>query len=386
MKRAIAFTAAMASLLAPFAAASPLVTRAAADSNPYAGYEMYVSPYYKAEIDLAIADLNARGETALAAKAAAVAQVPTFIWIASRSAVPSISTYLKDAYEIQKRTGKKQVVSFVVYNLPDRDCSAKASDGELKLSDSGESRYEAFIKDVAANIARYPQVQVVIQLETDAIGNLVTNLAVPKCGNAAPAHKRLLALGVALLQAPNVAIYLDGAHAGWLGWPDNLGPTADILAEILTNAKAINPNAKVRGVATNVSNYNGLGNQPQMGRDELVYHKNLAPLLEAKAFPAHFIVDQGRSGNQDAPRDGGDWCNFSLAGFGPRPTTATPDPLVDAIVWVKPGGESDGTSDTTAVRYDQACGSATSAKPAPEAGNWFQAYFEQLINQANPPF
>ncbi|KAG8923870.1 hypothetical protein FRC02_010846, partial [Tulasnella sp. 418] len=39
----------------------------------------------------------------------------------------------------------------------------------------------------------------------------------------------------------------------------NLAPTADILTEILTNARAINPNAKVRGVATNVANFNGLG-------------------------------------------------------------------------------------------------------------------------------
>jgi cellulase/cellobiase CelA1 len=30
------------------------------------------------------------------------------------------------------------VVQFAVYNLPDRDCSAKASDGELHLSDAGE--------------------------------------------------------------------------------------------------------------------------------------------------------------------------------------------------------------------------------------------------------
>lgn len=45
---------------------------------------------------------------------------------------------------------------------------------------------------------------------------------------------------------------IDGAHAGWLGWPDNLGPTATVMTEILDAAKAINPAAKVRGVATNV--------------------------------------------------------------------------------------------------------------------------------------
>ena len=40
------------------------------------------------------------------------------------------------------------------------------------------------------------------------------------------------------------------------------------------------------------------------------------------------------------------------AGIGTRPTTDTGNDLIDAIVWVKPPGESDGTSDPTAERYD----------------------------------
>lgn len=40
------------------------------------------------------------------------------------------------------------------------------------------------------------------------------------------------------------------------------------------------------------------------------------------------------------------------AGLGIRPTTDTGNTLIDAIVWVKPPGESDGTSDSTAARYD----------------------------------
>lgn len=59
-------------------------------------------------------------------------------------------------------------------------------------------------------------------------------------------------------------------------------------------------------------------------------------------------------------------------GFGVRPTTDTGDELVDAFVWVKPGGESDGTSDTSAERYDAHCGYADALTPAPEAGTWFQ--------------
>lgn len=55
-------------------------------------------------------------------------------------------------------------------------------------------------------------------------------------------------------------------------------------------------------------------------------------------------------------------------------------------MWVKPGGEGDGTSDEDAVRYDESCRSESSFVPAPEAGDWFQEYFEMLIENANPPF
>ncbi|KIO25554.1 glycoside hydrolase family 6 protein [Tulasnella calospora MUT 4182] len=166
----------------------------------------------------------------------------------------------------------------------------------------------------------------------------------------------------------------------------NIEATAALLAELLNNAKVIYPEASVRGVATDVSNYNGLGNQPQVGYDELVYAQNLAPLLTSAGYPAHFIVDQGRSGVQNYTRVGTDWCNNKYAGFGPRPSTNTPDPLIDAIVWVKPGGQGDGTSDPSSPRYDASCSSDASHVPAPEAGTWFQAYFEQLLVNANPPF
>lgn len=95
----------------------------------------------------------------------------------------------------------------------------------------------------------------------------------------------------------------------------------------------------------------------------------------------------GRNGVQPTAQiEQGDWCNLIDTGFGVRPTTDTGDDLVDAFVWVKPGGESDGTSDESADRYDLHCGLEDSLKPAPEAGQWFQAYFEQLLKNANPAF
>lgn len=69
-----------------------------------------------------------------------------------------------------------------------------------------------------------------------------------------------------------------------------------------------------------------------------------------------------------------------------RPTADTGDELVDAFVWGKPGGESDGTSDTSADRYDSFCGMPDAYTPSPEAGQWNQAYFEELLKNAKPAF
>ena len=81
----------------------------------------------------------------------------------------------------------------------------------------------------------------------------------------------------------------------------------------------------------------------------------LAPVLRSQGFPAQFIVDQGSSGVQNIRQQCGDWCNIKGAGIGTRPTTNTGSSYIDSIVWVKPGGESDGTSNSSSPRYDSTC-------------------------------
>lgn len=44
--------------------------------------------------------------------------------------------------------------------------------------------------------------------------------------------QRLLAYAVATLQLPNVSIYIDAAHAGWLGWSFTLRYSALCLMNI----------------------------------------------------------------------------------------------------------------------------------------------------------
>ncbi|KIO21459.1 glycoside hydrolase family 6 protein [Tulasnella calospora MUT 4182] len=351
--------------------------------NPYeSGYTTYLSPFYVAEVNAAIANASS---PALAAKFPAVAQIPNFTWFDVVAKVPTLNTYLADAASI----ASKIIVQIVVYDLPDRDCHALASNGEFKIANNGVNNYKGYIDGIAAAVSAYPQVRVVAVVEPDSLANLVTNLSDQRCANAQSAYLECTKYAIEKLRQCNIWLYLDAGHAGWLGWASNQDPAAQMFAQVYSGV----PNNRVRGLATNVANYNALQavspdpvTQGNPTVDELSYIRAIGPKLASRGFPAKFLVDQGRSGVQNIRDAWGNWCNIEGAGFGLRPTTNTPDALIDAIVWIKPGGEADGTSDTSAVRYDATCGLNDAKKPAPEAGQWFQAYFEDLVKYANPAF
>lgn len=313
----------------------------AATGNPFAGKDFYANPYYSSEVhSLAIPSLPA----SLKPAATAVAKVGSFVWMDTRAKVPTMDTYLADI-RAKNAAGAKLMGTFVVYDLPDRDCAALASNGELKIDDNGANLYKTdYIDKIAAIIKKYPDVKINLAIEPDSLANMVTNMNVQKCSRAAPYYKELTAYALKTLNFANVDMYLDGGHAGWLGWDANIGPAAKLYAEVY---KAAGSPRAVRGLVTNVSNYNAfrIGTCPAITQgskncDEERFINAFAPLLQAEGFPAHFIVDTGRSGKQPTGQQAwGDWCNVQGAGFGQRPTTNTDNALVDAFVWVKPGGE-----------------------------------------------
>ncbi|KAK5721886.1 hypothetical protein LTR15_006479 [Elasticomyces elasticus] len=358
-------------------------------SNPFVGKQMYANEYYSSEVvNLAIPSLPA----SLKAAASQVAKTPSFYWLDTHSKVPVMNSML-DEIEAKNKAGASPPIIgiFVVYDLPDRDCAAYSSNGEYSYASGGAANYQSYIDDIAATLTNHSSTNVVLVVEPDSLGNLVTNLNVAKCANAADNYKASFKYSLSHLNLPNVAMYLDAGHAGWLGWSANIGPAATLFGQIYKSAGS--PKA-VRGLATNVANYNGWDvasapsyTQGNSNYDEKLYVDALAPLLVQAGFPAHFITDTGRNGVQPTSQLAwGDWCNLKGTGFGVRPTTSTGDANEDAFVWVKPGAESDGTSDSTATRYDSHCGLADALQPAPEAGTWFQAYFQQLLTNANPAF
>jgi endoglucanase len=146
---------------------------------------------------------------------------------------------------------------------------------------------------------------------------------------------------------------------------------------------------------------------------------NYANLLGTTVPTTHFVVDTSRNGQGpnnmstygNAPYNqssstvstlvNGNWCNNPAAGLGPTPTANTGVPLVDAYLWVKTPGQSDGQCDAAGGArawdysvYTQPGWPTTAANQAlfdplwglddPAAGAWFPQMAISLIHNANP--
>lgn len=349
--------------------------------NFFDGASFYVNPDYVAKVEAAAAQSPAN-----ASQFRKVEAYPTAIWLDSIVAAKETSRYL-DAVAAQQRSTQQSVVAvFVLYDMPNRDCSAASSAGELAIESGGEGRYQHdYIDEVAKAFAAHKAVKIVGVVEPDSLANLATNMAVKKCRVAETVYRDSIAYAVRALSMPNVSLYLDAAHAGWLGWDHNRPVIAKIFAEVLAAGGA----DRIRGFATNVSNYDvstaPAGKSPVPGNpcvDEITYTQRLSEELAKFGITGKgYIIDTSRDG---VALKTDNWCNIKGAGLGERPR-ASPAPGIDAYYWIKPPGESDGTSDPSADRFDKSCGKPTSAENAPQGGAFFVPYFADLVANANPP-
>ncbi len=353
--------------------------------NPFAGAKIYVNPDHVQDLR-AVAQRHPESAALLAKMEA----FPTAIWASWIRDTTSVAGHLEAAHRQQQAEAVPVVPVFVVYNLPGRDCDAAASSGELTPDAAGEARYQhEFIDPIAAAFRAHPDQRVAVVLEPDSLSNLVTNMQNPRCERVADIYKRGIAYAITRLSMPNVFIYLEGAHAGWLGWPRNLARSVPLYKQVLEMAGGAD---RVRGFAVNVSNYDptrradaGTRDPAVPPADELGYVADLARGLAAVGITGKgFLIDTGRNGRADIRANPASWCNVRGAGLGERPRAA-PAPLVDAYLYIKVPGESDGTSDRRAARFDETCGSDDAAPSAPEAGLVFDSYLIELVRNAQPP-
>ena len=221
--------------------------------NPFKDVAFFLNPGYTESVEA-----TAKRHPDEAATIRKVAQYPTAVWLDAISAVEKLPGWLDEAKKQQDANGKPTVTVVVVYDLPNRDCSAAASAGELKVSENGEERYKKeFIDPITAAFKAHANQPIVVVLEPDSLGNLATNMDLPMCQEAKSAYKNGVAYAIKSFALPNVSVYLDAAHSGWLGWDDNRAKIARVFKTVLNDAGGPQ---MIRGFALNSSNYTSLNN------------------------------------------------------------------------------------------------------------------------------
>lgn len=353
--------------------------------NPFKGVRFFLNPEYTASVEA-----TAKNHPDEADRIRKVASYPTGVWLSDIASVANLKGWLDQAKQQQDESGKKTMTVIVVYNLPERDCAAESSAGELKVDENGEARYRGeFIDPITAQLKAHPDQPIAVILEPDSLGNMATNMSLPKCQRAKNVYRSGIVYAIKSFHLPNVSVYLDAAHAGWLGWDDNRAKVAKVFKTVLNDAGGPE---MIRGFALNISNYTHLTNRDGAALEpsnpcpnELTYARQLIGTLALYGFKNHgLLIDTSRNGKGGIRSKWGSWCNIRGAGLGERPR-AQPEDDIDAYYWVKPPGESDGSSDPNGPRFDAMCAGPDAKPGAPQAGKWFEAYFMDLVHNASPP-
>lgn len=291
-----------------------------ASANPFTGEKFYVNP-----------SSNAR-KTADIWRAARPADADQMEKIAVRSHarwfnewVGDIHTAVTGAMTAAQSQGALPVL--VAYNIPDRDCGGLSGGGGATAAG-----YRTWITSFANAIAGR---KAAVILEPDALSNM-------GCLSAQGQQTRvdLIKYAIQALKGKGAVVYLDAGHAAWHPAPEIARRL--MLADVQT----------ADGFALNVSNFISTS-------INTAYGERVSALVGGK----HFIIDTGRNG-LGATADL-QWCNPPGRGLGAAPTAVTANPLVDAYLWVKPPGESDG-----------ACNGA------PSAGAWWPEYALDLARRS----
>ncbi|MEO3821729.1 glycoside hydrolase family 6 protein [Plantactinospora sp. B24E8] len=418
----------------PARAAAPTSVRL---DNPYLGARVYVNPEWSAR-------------AATEPLGAAVAHQPTAVWLDRITAIDGTGATMGLRAHLGAALGQDaDLVQLVLYNLPGRDCDRRVSQGELTVAELDRYRTE-FVDPIAEILAdpAYAGLRIVVVVEPNSLPNLITHTsprpaATAGCDEVRAAGSYLNGIGYALARLgpiANVYPYLDLGEHGKLGRPADLAPIAPLYSAAARAGGGTLAN--VHGFVVNTAGYAPLtepffqvgdvvNGEPVTGTrwvdgkafvDELPYAQQLRPYLVGAGFPngIGFLVDTSRNGWGGAGRPtgpgprttveeyvetsrtdrrgwDGNWCNQTGAGIGARPVAA-PAAGIDAYVWAKPPGESDGASDVLGANrpYEPMCDPwyRPSAAPyvrtgalgnAPPSGQWFPAHFRQLLANAWPP-
>ncbi|AEV84146.1 endoglucanase [Actinoplanes sp. SE50] len=298
------------------------------ENSALAQQHFYVDPHGRAATQAA--QWQADGHSQQAALLRKIADRPVADWVTDGP----IPVAERVGALVGRAEAAGQLPVLVAYNIPDRDCGGHSSGGAASAA-----RYGEWIRGFARGIGNRPAVVI---LEPDAIAHSLQGCA--------ESGERLAVLhdAVTVLKGnSSTSVYLDAGNPGWI-------TDTRQLALALRRAGI----AEADGFALNVANF-------YTTSDNITFGNGLSDALGGHI---HFVVDTSRNGDGPAPSDDTSrWCNPPGRALGAAPTTETGQPLVDAFLWVKRPGESDGS-----------CRSGE-----PPAGQWWPEYALGLAARAS---
>ncbi|MGI5406895.1 glycoside hydrolase family 6 protein [Streptomyces chartreusis] len=238
-----------------------------------------------------------------------IAAQPAAVWFADFTP-DTITARVRAVTSGGSALGRVPVV--VPYAIPDRDCGGYSEGGA-----PGLDAYDAWIDRFAAGLGSG---DVIVVLEPDSVAQadcLSERARADRFASLARAGRVMKAAN------PRARVYYDAGHSGWNA------PTRQ--ADWLRQAGAAST-ASSDGVFSNVSNF-------RTTSAEIAYDRQVLDALDGPASLGA-VVDTSRNG-AGAPADG-EWCDPSGRKLGRAPTLATGESRIDAYLWVKLPGESDG--------------------------------------------
>jgi endoglucanase len=323
---------------------------------------------------------------------------------------------------VRRAAAQRSVPVLVAYDIPLRDCGQYSSGGA-----ASDAAYQQWISAFAGALGSGTAVVI---LEPDALANLPSDCGPDTDPTGALSAARIADLRYAvsvLERQPGTLVYLDAGHSQW----HSVGDMAHRLIQadlagsqgFFLDVSNFQPTDQLDRYGTWISDCvwfategpswaaghtdycasqyyssaapnDGLPGDAVSPTDPSTWHWTDAWYAQNVGSPpsaqlTHFVVDTSRNGRGAwAPPAGkytGDpqtWCNPPDRGVGTRPTANTGVPLVDAYLFVKTIGESDGTCTRgTSGPGDPEYGGAVD----PPAGGWWPAQALTLARNAVPP-
>ncbi|MFJ5120612.1 glycoside hydrolase family 6 protein [Kitasatospora sp. NPDC088548] len=267
------------------------------------GQTFYVSDQTSAAQQLVA--LRGQGRTAEADALLKIAAQPSSQWLGDEAAGGIAENVSRRA------AAADRTPVFVAYNIPHRDCGLYSAGGAADAA-----AYRAWITGLAEALGDR---KAWVVLEPDAIAHTLDTCGGGARSEVSAERYGLLAFAVQeLKKRPQVRVYLDAGNPGWAQDPS-------AMAEALRKSGI----GVADGFAVNVSNFYDTGRN-------VAYGGGLSAALGGKPF----VIDTSRNGN--GPLSGEAWCNPPGRALGEPPTNNTGRPGVDAYLWIKNPGESDG--------------------------------------------